>query len=309
MDWKEKYRPLIREDFVGNKAVLDTFFLDITKEESPRAYLITGPHGIGKTSAALAGLRAKGVHEMNITVLDASAEGGVDQARDMIADCMIYTSHPRGWVIDEAHSTSKKFQEAILKTSENGSSMDTFIFCTTEVEKIAAPLRSRCNPYPLKAVPDLAIKKRLKNICRKEDILINPEVMELILERADGCVRDAVKLLQAVVGREDEDSIEYLKEVAPGGVEKSPQAIELIRALYSSGTKKVMSLLKEIRKDKSEEPESLRRFALSYGATVLLNSGDIEIAAVMENFEDPYFDIGDAWNRFILDCYRATLKK
>ena len=135
--------------------------------------------------------------------------------------------------------------------------------------------------------------------------MVSPEVTLKILEKAEGHVRDAVGFLQSVHKMEEDKAIKYLDKCT-GGEASSPEAYELVKAIYSGKGKIIKKFLKEL-KENEEHPEGLRRFIISYGSTVLLKRWDIGTGQIMENFEEPYFD-QNPWPKFILDCFRSTLQ-
>jgi len=306
-NWKIKYRPETEEDFVGNAEILEAFVNDISDEEDrPRAYFIPGPYGIGKTTLARIGAKCYlKADDFNITEINGSSNNGIDMVRSLEEACANYTTVNRIWIIDEFHGATKQAQKAFLKLLEEGSKKDFFFICTTEPTKVIPMIISRCNKYPLNLPEDLEIKKRLRVISKKEGIRVSPEVTLKILEKAEGHVRDAVGFLQSVHKMDEDKAVKYLDRCS-GGESSSPEAFELVKAIYSGKDKTMKKLLKELKANE-EQPEGLRRFIMSYGSTVLLNRWDIGTGLIMENFEKPYFD-ANPWPQFILDCFRSTLQ-
>jgi DNA polymerase-3 subunit gamma/tau len=309
MNWKIKYRPEIIEEFVGNEEMTEAIISDSSGDDKERSYLIYGPYGIGKTTLARIIIKKYlKIDDFNITEINASSENGVDMARWVEERCGTATPVPRAWIFDEFHKATKACQNALLKILEEGSDKDFFFLCTTETKGILPTIKSRCGKYPLELPEDIEIKKRLRIISKKEEIMISPEVTMKILEKAEGHVRDAVGYLQSVHNMDEKKAIKYLDKCT-GGEASSPEAFKLISALvYSKGmpnVKTVKSILKEL-KDDGQDPESLRRFIFSTGSTELLKNWNFSIAVLLEQFEKPYYDAPTAWGMFILDCYRAV---
>lgn len=303
--WKTKYRPKTFDEFAGNEEIVEAFISAISGKDKERGYLISGEYGIGKTTMARIGAtQYLDADDFNITEINASSDNGINMVRTLEEMCTTATAANRIWILDEFHSATKAAQKAILKLLEEGNDKDFFFFCTTDSGSIIPMIRSRCGKFPLALPADLPIKKRLRLIAKAEGVSVAPEVTMKILEKAEGHVRDAIGFLQAVSEMEEEKALEYLDKVSAGMAE-SAEAYNLVKALFGGKSKTVQANLKEL-KASGESPESVRRFILNYGASTLLNRWTIDPAMIMENFEEPYFDAGTAWAKFVLDCYRAT---
>ena len=303
-DWKTKFRPASIEEFVGNDVILETFVHDISKKNRKRAYLITGPRGVGKTTLARIGCKVfLEIDDINLTEINASDDRGIDTVRELKEQCSIGTSENRGWIIDEAHMTTVQFQNAILKLLEEGNPHDYFFICTTDPQKLAGTLKSRCGKYHLDFPEESEIKKLIRTIGKAEGFKVSPEVSAEIIKKSERHLRDAVDLLQSVYDMEEEKALKYLNSVVSTEAE-SPEAKKFVEAVYNQDGKRVKQLLAEL-KDANEKPEGLRLFLLSWGAGRLLKSWRIEDALIMENFEKEYYQ-SNPWPIFILDCYRAV---
>jgi DNA polymerase III gamma/tau subunit len=285
---------------------VEAFVGDISGEDRMRAYMVSGEHGIGKTTLARIGaLQYLKSDDFNIREINASSDNGINMVRTMEEMCGSSTSQNRVWILDEFHSATKPAQKAILKLLEEGSDKDFFFICTTHPESVIAMIRSRCGQYPLAIPENIEIKRHLRKISKTEGIVMSPEITSLILEKAEGHIRDAVGFLQSVSKMEEGKALKYLKRVS-GGVSESAEAYELVKAIYAQQGKKTKTLLKEL-KEAGENAEGIRRFVLSYGSSILINRWDLTTGTIMENFEEPYFDAPTAWPKFILDCFRSSL--
>lgn len=306
MNWKTKYRPKTIDEFVGNASIVSAFVESLTGNDKERAFMISGQYGIGKTSLARIGATEYlGATDFNITEINASSDNGIDMVRTLENLCRTSTAKNRIWILDEFHAATKNAQKAILKLLEEGSEKDFFFICTTDPGSIIPMIQSRCGKFPLELPEDMEIKRKLRKISRTEDVMIAPEVTLKILDKAEGHVRDAVGMLQAVSTMEEEEALHYLSKITTGSAE-SVEAYELVKALYSGNGKTVKRYL-DILKKNGENPEGIRRFILAYGSSTLLRGWRVLTAQVMENFEEPYFDGPTSWPKFILDCFRTTL--
>src|SRR6185295_17325451 len=138
----------------------------------------------------------------DVLEIDGASNRGIEQIREL-RDSAKYapaSSRYRIYIIDEAHQITKDAFGALLKTLEEPPAHVVFMMATTEVQKIPAPILSRCQRFSLRPVaPELALK-HLKEICQKEKIKVEEAALADIVRFVEGSLRDALSLLdQAVV--------------------------------------------------------------------------------------------------------------
>lgn len=220
-----KYRPRTFAEVTGQKLTAIPIYRMARLGTLPKALLLAGPRGCGKTSLArilgaalnceLAGddrladrwpcgkcpscQSVAAGNSLDVIEVDAASNGGVDAARKL-ADLMLYGS-PGTWkvlILDEAHAMSRDAFNAWLKIMEEPPPNTLFVLLTTEPGKILATIESRCMTFLVRPVPADLIVKRLAKICQLEQIDAEPALLTEIADRADGGMRDAVmKLDQA----------------------------------------------------------------------------------------------------------------
>ncbi len=213
-----KYRPLDFKDVVGQDIIVETLKNAVKYNHISHAYLFSGPRGTGKTTIAKIFARAVNCLEpvdglacgkckncnysfsnecMDIIEIDAASNNGVDEIRELRNKVNILPSELKYkvYIIDEVHMLSIGAFNALLKTIEEPPSHVIFILATTDPEKIPLTIISRCQWYNFKKITNDKIVMRLKTIVDAENINIDDEVLEKIAESSDGCLRDAISLL------------------------------------------------------------------------------------------------------------------
>ena len=205
---------------------------------APRVYLLQGPRGLGKTSAARAFARAlnckhpdyggacltcencKAFSDMSSAYqeYDATQVGNVAFIREM-NDRLKYISSPdkefRVVVLDEIHAASHSSQNALLKILEEGPRNTFFLLITTDVDKVLSTIRSRAVELPFVPVPDEEVRGLLKRIAYSENIEVPNAVMDSIVHFTFGYVREAVmrlSLYQQINNQEEFMRMVYVPE-------------------------------------------------------------------------------------------------
>ncbi len=204
-----KYRPDTFEEVVGQKAVTSTLKNAIENNHLAQALLFTGPRGVGKTSCAR--ILAKTVNKasgsdvsdfaFNIFELDAASNNSVEDIRSLNDQVRIppQTGDYKVYIIDEVHMLSTNAFNAFLKTLEEPPKHAIFILATTEKHKIIPTILSRCQVFDFKRITVQDIKEHLKDIASKEGVEAEDEALQIIAQKSDGAMRDALSTYDRVV--------------------------------------------------------------------------------------------------------------
>jgi len=225
-----KYRPKRFTELVGQEHVAVGLGGAVSRSRVAHAYLLTGPRGVGKTSAARilamalnCGERGTGNGEpcggcdsctriwagstsLDVVEIDAASNRGVDDARDLRERAMYAASEPdrhKVYIIDEAHMLTREAWNALLKILEEPPPQVVFVFATTEPQKIAAaaaPVLSRLQRFDFRRLGPAAVAERLAYVAAQEGVRADQPALALIARVAAGGMRDALSLLdQAMV--------------------------------------------------------------------------------------------------------------
>ena len=205
-----KYRPQSFRDVVGQQAITNTLLNAIENNHLAQALLFTGPRGVGKTTCAR--ILAKKINEQsgvtddndfafNVFELDAASNNSVDDIRKLIEQVRIppQVGNYKVYIIDEVHMLSTAAFNAFLKTLEEPPAHVIFILATTEKHKVLPTILSRCQIYDFKRITISDIREYLKYIAEQQGIEAEDEALQIIAQKADGAMRDALSIFDRVV--------------------------------------------------------------------------------------------------------------
>lgn len=205
-----KYRPQTFEDVVGQQAITNTLLNAIDNNHLAQALLFTGPRGVGKTSCAR--ILAKTINQdgnqspdedfaFNIFELDAASNNSVDDIRNLIDQVRIppQVGKYKVYIIDEVHMLSQAAFNAFLKTLEEPPKHAIFILATTEKHKIIPTILSRCQIFDFKRITVTDAKQHLMKVAAQEGITADEDALQIIAQKADGAMRDALSIFDRVV--------------------------------------------------------------------------------------------------------------
>ena len=206
-----KYRPQRFDDVVGQQSITQTLENAIAKDHLAQALLFCGPRGVGKTTCAR--ILAKKINDsdespssdndfaFNIFELDAASNNSVEDIRNLIDQVRIppQVGKYKVYIIDEVHMLSQAAFNAFLKTLEEPPAHAIFILATTEKHKIIPTILSRCQIFDFKRIGVTDAKNYLQKIADNEGINAEEEALQLIAQKADGAMRDALSIFDRVV--------------------------------------------------------------------------------------------------------------
>jgi len=228
-----KYRPRAFADLIGQEHVARALRGAVAQSRVAHGYLLCGPRGVGKTTAARILAMAlncdtraaggatpapgepcgecpsceriwSGGTSLDVVEIDAASNRGVDDARDLRERAM-YAASAEGrfkvYIVDEAHMLTREAWNALLKILEEPPPRVIFVFATTEPQKItnaAAPVMSRLQRFDFRRVGPHAIADRLAQVAGAESLAVDADACALIARVADGGMRDALSMLDQV---------------------------------------------------------------------------------------------------------------
>lgn len=236
-------------------------------------------------NTTLARIMAKevGAGDLSIHEVNSAENRGIDTAREIMEQMRFNPSDGDSivWILDEMHMITTAGQNALLKALEDTPNHVYFFLCTTDPQKLIAPLKTRCSIINVKPLTNEEMTYLLKRTARSEKIKVGSEVYERICEIAQGGSRKGLKLLAKVIYLDsDEERLEVLKA---GEDNETTESIELCRALAKkTNLKTLFQLLKDVD---TTDAEKVRQGVMGYmNACILKGAITNEIVATLQAF-------------------------
>lgn len=270
MDYKvlyRKYRPIDFNNLIGQDSIKKVLLNSIINNKIAHAYIFTGPRGTGKTSTAkifartlncenpelgIACGKCDNCINMNqnpdIIELDAASNNSVEDIRNIVDSVNIAPTNGKYkiFIIDEVHMLSTSAWNAFLKTLEEPPHNVIFILATTEIQKVPITVLSRCQRFDFQRIDKTEILEHLKKICELENISYEENALSEIAFLSDGCMRDALSILDQLSKISDEINIEVIKENY--GTVTNEELEELYISILHNDLNNLLEILNKIKK-------------------------------------------------------------
>jgi DNA polymerase-3 subunit gamma/tau len=263
-----KWRSQTFEEVIGQEHVTQTLRNALRDGRIAHAYLFSGPRGTGKTSTArilAKALNCTGPEDerpcnrcptcvainegrmLDLIEIDAASNNSVDDIRDLREKVGFRPSEGRYkiYIIDEVHMLSSSAFNALLKTLEEPPPHTRFVLATTEPHKIPATVLSRCQRFDFRRIPVPEITAHLRHIVEVEGFQADDEALTAMARSAQGCMRDAVSLLDQMLSFGAERvTLEQVHQVL--GAVSSESVAALVDALAAKDVTTGLTLIQQL---------------------------------------------------------------
>ncbi len=264
-----KYRPMTFDSVVGQSALTTTLKNAVKSGKLAHAYLFCGPRGVGKTTCARIFAKAinclsptadgeacnecescKAFNEQrsyNIFELDAASNNSVESIKQLMEQTRIppQVGRYKVFIIDEVHMLSTAAFNAFLKTLEEPPAHVIFILATTEKNKILPTILSRCQIYDFERMTVQGIVNHLKMVAEKEGFTCEEEALNVIAEKADGGMRDALSIFDQAASF-CQGNITYAKVIEDLNVLDADYYFRIVDLSIENKVSDVMLLLNDV---------------------------------------------------------------
>ncbi len=307
-----KYRPQLFSTVVGQSYITTTLKNAIRNKQLAHAFLFCGPRGVGKTTCAR--ILAKAINcenpapdgeacnichscvsfnegsSLNIHELDAASNNSVDDIRSLV-DQVRFAPQPgkyKVYIIDEVHMLSSSAFNAFLKTLEEPPPYAIFILATTEKHKILPTILSRCQVFDFKRITNQDIIDHLLEICDKENIPTEKSALEIIAQKSEGCMRDALSLMDKMVSFSD-GKLTYADTLENLNILDAGYYFKLLEALRNQQLAESLLIYDEINRKGFEGDLLLSGFAeFIRNLLICKDEKASRLLDVVEDFKEKY---------------------
>jgi DNA polymerase III subunit gamma/tau len=313
-----KYRPQDFSTVVGQSHITTTLKNAIKNNQLAHAFLFCGPRGVGKTTCAR--ILAKTINcenqradgeacnechscvsfnegtSMNIHELDAASNNSVDDIRTLVEQVRFapQAGKYKVYIIDEVHMLSSSAFNAFLKTLEEPPPYAIFILATTEKHKILPTILSRCQIFDFKRITTFDTVAHLQDICDKEEIKAEKAALQVIAQKSEGCMRDALSILDKIVSFTNGE-LTYRNTLEHLNILDADYYFRILEAMQQQNLADALLIYDDINRKGFEGDLVLN--GLAEFIRNLLVCKDEKVASLLEaveSFKDRYIAVGAA---------------
>jgi DNA polymerase-3 subunit gamma/tau len=319
-----KYRPQNFSTVVGQSHITTTLKNAIKNNQLAHAFLFCGPRGVGKTTCAR--ILAKTINcenrtpegeacdkcnscvsfnegiSLNIHELDAASNNSVDDIRTLVEQVRFapQAGKYKVYIIDEVHMLSSSAFNAFLKTLEEPPPYAIFILATTEKHKILPTILSRCQIFDFKKITINDTVNHLQEICDKEEITAEKPALQIIAQKSEGAMRDALSILDKIVSFTNGE-LTYKNTLEHLNILDADYYFKLIEAMQQQNLADAMLLYDDINRKGFEGDLVLNGFAEFIRNLLVCKDEKVAgLLEVVESFKDKYISVGKKINTVYL---------
>jgi len=313
-----KYRPQQFDSVLGQDHITTTLKNSIRNQQLAHAFLFCGPRGVGKTTCAR--ILAKTINcekptaqgeacntckscvsfnegaSLNYFELDAASNNSVEDIRQLTEQVRFAPQAGRYkvYVIDEVHMLSQQAFNAFLKTLEEPPSYAIFILATTEKHKILPTILSRCQLFDFKRITTQDTVSHLEKICGEEKVKADRAALQLIAQKSEGCLRDALSMLDKIVSFSN-GNVQYTTTLEHLNILDADYYFQLLAMMQQQDLSGMMILYNKINQQGFEGDLVLNGMAEFFrNVLVCKDKAAAELLDTVENFKTQYAQCAQA---------------
>jgi DNA polymerase-3 subunit gamma/tau len=307
-----KYRPQNFSTVVGQAHITTTLKNAIKNQQLAHAFLFCGPRGVGKTTCAR--ILSKTINceapnadgeacntcqscvsfnegsSLNIHELDAASNNSVDDIRALVEQVRFapQAGKKKVYIVDEVHMLSTSAFNAFLKTLEEPPPYAIFILATTEKHKILPTILSRCQIFDFKRITTQDTVEHLEEICEKETIQAELPALQVIAQKSEGCMRDALSILDKIVSFTNGE-LTYKNTLEHLNILDAAYYFKLMQCMLKQDLSGALLLFEDINRKGFEGDLVLNGFAEFIRNLLLSKDAKVAILVeVVESFRQQY---------------------
>lgn len=295
-------RPQIFDNLVGQEFVVSTIKHAIEQGRIAHAYLFSGPRGVGKTSSARILARALNCEQgptatpcgvcsnckeitqgnnVDVIEIDGASNTSVNDIRQ-IKDEVLFppqASKYKIYIIDEVHMLSTSAFNALLKTIEEPPAYIIFIFATTELQKVPATIRSRCQQFHFQLIDLDLIKSCLSEAAKEMEVAADEDALFWIAKESTGSMRDAYTLFDQVVSF-SQGHITMEKISSKLGLVGIDQIVAIVSQLLENKTQQALRSVQDLLFAGVSVEQCIKDFTQFFRSLLFIKAGVVEDAVL-----------------------------
>lgn len=295
-------RPQIFDNLVGQEFVVSTIKHAIEQGRIAHAYLFSGPRGVGKTSSARILARALNCEQgptatpcgvcsnckeitqgnnVDVIEIDGASNTSVNDIRQ-IKDEVLFppqASKYKIYIIDEVHMLSTSAFNALLKTIEEPPAYIIFIFATTELQKVPATIRSRCQQFHFQLIDLDLIKSCLSEAAAEMEVVADEDALFWIAKESTGSMRDAYTLFDQVVSF-SQGHITMEKISSKLGLVGIDQIVAIVSQLLENKTQQALRSVQDLLFAGVSVEQCIKDFTQFFRSLLFIKAGVVEDAVL-----------------------------
>ena len=313
-----KWRPKHFKDVVGQNHITETLQKAFEKNRLAQAFLFAGPRGVGKTTTArLLAMSLNGSdtpsidydadsdtvkeiiegRSMDVVEIDGASNRGIDEIRELRENIkfMPLSGKFKVVIIDEVHMLTVQAFNALLKTLEEPPAHVKFIMATTDIHKVPQTIISRCQRFDFLPMTNTVIKDRLNHILKVESVEIDDASLELIANKSEGSMRDALGFLDQVLVFSDKNiTSQIVTDLL--GIVPTEIYFDITNALHDKDGDSLVSVIQKIR-DKGYIIEDLLKGLIGHfrNLSLLHYSKGLGLAGISPELAKVYKNTSYEW--------------